>query len=162
MGAKVFASPQYKITCKRISPKVNIESIDKKFVNEYKNLLDKYELVVAPIAFYDGAVDEHGYAEDTDDYDEWKNSHPDVISKKSINNLFRKIKNKSRLDYNIINDYGVVCGTVFNAGFIEGNGFEIQIVYTLVYPGVGEITGFTIMYYDNILSIKIANVDIED
>ena len=143
MGAKVFASPQFKITCKRISPKVNIESVDKKFVNEYKNLLDKYELVVAPIAVYDGAVDEHGYAEDADDYDEWKNSHPDVISKKSINNLFRKIKNKSRLDYNI---GGSIEGTVFGVGFIAENYFELPILITTVLQAVLSFTQFTIIY----------------
>lgn len=158
MGQKTFASPQFKITCKRISPKVNIESVDKKFANEYKNLLDKYELVAAPIAFYDGAVDEHGYAKDTHDYYEWKNSHPDVISKKSINNLFRKIKNKSRLDYSL---NGVAKGTVFNAGFIEGNNFKIQIVHTSVDLGVGTILDFTIMYYNNKLSVEIVAIDID-
>ena len=143
MGARVFASPQYKITCKHISPKVNIESVDKKFVNEYKKLLDKYELIVVPIAFYNGAVDEQGYAEDVDDYDEWKNSHPDVISKKSINNLFRKIKNKSRLEYNM---NGNVEGTVFGVGFVDGNYFELPILITTVLQAVLSFTKFTIIY----------------
>lgn len=157
MGLKVKVVPQVKITCKRISPKVNIESVDKKFADEYKSLLEKYELTVRQLAEYDGAVDEEGYAEDEDDYLDWKDSHPNVISKKSVNNLFRKIKNKSRLDYDI--NYNAV-GTVFNAGFIEGNNFEIQIIHTIVYPGVGGIMGFNIMYYNNIAEIGIANIDI--
>ena len=152
MGAAVKPEPQFKITCKRISPKVNIESVDKRFVDEYKDLLDKYELTVKQLATYDGEVDEEGYAEDTDDYLDWKDNHPDIISKKSVNNLFRKIRNKSRLDYNI-ND--AIAGTVFNAGFIEGNNFEIQIVHTMMYPFATSIVGFTIMYYDNILSTEI-------
>ena len=158
MGAKVRVTPQVKVTCKRISPKVNIESVDKRFVDEYKSLLEKYELTVRQLATYDGAVDEQGYAEDEDDYLAWKDSHPNIISKKSVNNLFRKIKNKSRLDYDI--NY-VAVGTVFNAGFIEGNNFEIKIVHTIVYPGVGSIVGFAIMYYDNVLDIETANIDIE-
>lgn len=157
MGVKVRVTPQVKVTCKRISPKANIESVDKRFVDEYKDLLDKYELTVRQLATYDGAVDEQGYAEDKDDYLAWKDNHPDVISKKSANNLFRKIKNKSRLDYDI-NDNAI--GTVFNAGFIEGNNFKIQIVHTFVDLGAGAITGFTIMYYGNVVSIKIDNVDI--
>lgn len=157
MGLKVKVVPQVKITCKRISPKVNIESVDKKFADEYKSLLEKYELTVRQLAEYDGAVDEEGYAEDEDDYLDWKDSHPNVISKKSVNNLFRKIKNKSRLDYDI--NYNAV-GTVFNTGFIEGNNFEIQIIHTIVYPGVGGIMGFNIMYYNNIAEIGIANIDI--
>ena len=158
MGASVKVNPQVKVTCKRISPKANIESVDKRFVDEYKSLLEKYELTVRRLAQYDGAVDEEGYAEDKDDYLAWKNSHPNIISKKSVNNLFRKIKNKSRLDYDI--NYTAV-GTVFNAGVIEGNNFVIQIVHTLVYPGAGAITSFAIMYYDNVLDIKTANVNIE-
>lgn len=143
MEEAVKPEPQFKITCKRISPKVNIESVDKKFVDEYKDLLDKYELTVKVLAAYDGAVDEHGYAEDTDDYDEWKNSHPDVISKKSINNLFRKIKNKSRLDYNI---GGSIEGTVFGVGFIAENYFELPILITTVLQAVLSFTQFTIIY----------------
>ena len=158
MGAAVKPEPQFKITCKRISPKVNIESVDKRFVDEYKDLLDKYELTVKVLASYDGAVDEQGYVEDTDDYDEWKNNHPHIMSKKSINNLFRKIKNKSRLDYEIGNS--TIVGTIFDAGFIQGKDFEIQIIHTLVFRYVGSIIGFTIMYYDNVVSTESANIDI--
>lgn len=158
MGVKVRVMPQVKVTCKRISPKANIESVDKRFVDEYKSLLEKYELTVRQLAQYDGAVNEEGYAEDEDDYLAWKDSHPNIISKKSVNNLFRKIKNKSRLDYDI--NY-VAVGTVFNAGFIEGNNFGIQIVHTSVGLGVGTILSFVIMYYDNELSVETVAIDID-
>lgn len=155
---KIKTTPQFKITCKRISPKVNIESVDKRFVDEYKDLLDKYELTVKQLAKYPGAVDEEGAAKDTHDYEVWKNNHPDIISKKSINNLFRKIKNKSRLDYKF-GDGDDIAGTIFNAGFIEGRDFSIQIVHPIVYPR-GIIIGCIIGYHNNVVSIENVNVDI--
>lgn len=158
---RIKVMPQFKITCKRISPKVNIESVDKRFVDEYKDLLDKYELTVRQLATYDGAVDDEGCAKDSNDYLAWKDNHPNIISKKSINNLFRKIKNKSRLDYIIISGYGGIVGTVFSAGFIEGNNFEIQIVHPIVYPSYA-IMSFIIKYYDydNVVIIETDNVNI--
>lgn len=158
MGVSVKANPQVKVTCKRISPKVNIESVDKRFVDEYKDLLDKYELTVKQLAKYPGAVDEEGCAKDEHDYYVWKNNHPDIISKKSINNLFRKIKNKSRLDYKFGDGDGVA-GTIFNAGFIEGRDFSIQIVHHIVYPR-GIIIGCIIEYYNNVVRIQTDNVNI--
>ena len=157
---KIKTTPQFKITCKRISPKVNIESVDKRFVDEYKDLLDKYELTVKRLATYDGAVDEEGCTTDTANYLNWKNNHPDIISKKSINNLFRKIKNKSRLDYKF-GDGDDIAGTIFNAGFIRGKDFAIQIVHPIVYPSYA-IMSFIIQYYDydNVVRIETDNVNI--
>ena len=95
---KVRVSPQVKqvkVTCKQITPKLIIESIDKRTLNNLKKSIDKYYLAIEIIDSYKGEIDKDGCAVDTNDYKAWVKNHPNKISKQSVNNIIKSIKNNS-------------------------------------------------------------------
>lgn len=104
---KVKVSPQVKVTCKQITPKLIIESIDKRTLNNLKKFIDKYYLAVEIIDSYKGEIDKDGCATDTNDYNTWKENHPDKISKQSVNNIIKSIKNNSLVKWIVGNMQGV-------------------------------------------------------
>lgn len=156
MTETVKTSPQYKITCKQITPKLNIESIDKNTFNDLKKYIAKYNLTIEIIDDYRGELDEHGSPVDVADYEAWKENHPNKISKQSVNNIIKSIKNNSLVNWNA-DAFG---GIGYNAAFCDSNRFDIELfnVYLVLFGKVRMNTvSISISYSDNVLNIEYLN-----
>lgn len=97
----IMPVPQRKFVVKRKSLKLNIESLDKQSANNIKNATDKYYFSFDAIAKYDGELNEDGSVKNNTDYYNWKDAHPDILSKTTINNIVRAIKNDSVICFNM-------------------------------------------------------------
>ena len=162
MGASVKASPQVKVTCKQIIPKLNIESIDKNTLNNLKKSIDKYYLNLEIIDTYKGEVDEEGFAVDTDDYNAWRRNHPNKISKQSVNNIIKSIKNNSLVNWTLGKYVG---GIGYNSSAIHNsNGFEIKLLSIYLIPTlkVSMIANLINLYYfDDELDVDVLSSEFE-
>lgn len=159
MGVSVKPEPQFKITCKHISPKVNIESIDKNTLNDLKKHIAKYNLTIELIENYQGEIDEDGYVVDKNDYNAWRKSHPNKISKQSINNIIKSIKNNSLVNWNVDGNAGIG----YNYSQVNGSEFEIGLFMIDLLIGIDEkvlkVAKLYIAFCDNVLSIRTTQGD---
>lgn len=133
MAEPVKANPQVKVTCKQITPKLIIESIDKRTLNNLKKSIDKYYLAVELIDSYEGEIDEDGYVVDVNDYDTWKENHPNKISKQSVNNIIKSIKNNSLVNWTINEE---ISGIGYDRSETLFNGFDIFLLATTLIPNL--------------------------
>lgn len=161
MGVSVKANPQVKVTCKQIIPKLNIESIDKNTLNNLKKSIDKYYLNLEIIDTYKGEVDEEGFVVDTDDYNAWRRNHPNKISKQSVNNIIKSIKNNSLVNWSS----GRIKGIGYNSSRIyDSNGFEIKLLSIYLIPTlkVSMIANLINLYYfDDELDVDVLSSEFE-
>ena len=156
MAETVKTSPQYKVTCKQITPKLNIESIDKNTFNDLKKHIAKYNLTVEIIDVYRGELDEHDSPVDVADYEAWKENHPNKISKQSVNNVIKSIKNNSLVNWNVSDFKGVG----YNSAFCDSDWFNIELLtmQLILFGGVRMNTiSISIVYSNNVLSIDYLN-----
>lgn len=147
MGVSVKANPQVKVTCKQIIPKLNIESIDKNTFNNLKNSIVKYYLNLEIIDTYKGEVDEKGFAVDTDDYNAWRRNHPNKISKQSVNNIIKSIKNNSLVNWAFGES---IRGIGYNSSKIySSNRFDIELlsIHLMQDLTMSMIVGAINLYY---------------
>lgn len=144
----VKTSPQYKVTCKQITPKLNIESIDKNTFNDLKKHIAKYNLIVEIIDNYRGELDEHGSPVDVADYNAWRRNHPDKISKQSVNNIIKSIKNNSLVNWSSGNIRGIGYN---NSRIYNSNEFEIDLLIIRLIPTlkVSMIANLINLHYSN-------------
>ena len=158
---KVKVRPQVKVTCKQITPKLIIESIDKRTLNNLKKSIDKYYLAVEIIDSYKGEIDKDGCAVDTNDYNAWAKNHPNKISKQSVNNIIKSIKNNSLVNWTIGED---ISGIGYNRSETYFDGFNIALLAITLepYPIMHMTASLAkINYGDNFLSFDISNGDFE-
>lgn len=156
MTETVKTSPQYKVTCKQIIPKLNIESIDKHTLNDLKKHIAKYNLTIELIGDYQGELDEHGNPVDVADYEAWKENHPNKISKQSVNNIIKSIKNNSLVNWDLSDFKGVG----YNSAFCGSDRFNVELlnIYLVKFGGVRMNTlSISISYSDNVLDIEYLN-----
>jgi len=145
MAETVKATPQVKVTCKQITPKLIIESVDKNTLNNLKKSIDKYYLNVEIIDTYKGEIDEDGYVVDVNDYDTWKENHPNKISKQSVNNIIKSIKNNSLVNWKFEDGGGVGYRYAETHGSDE---FEIKLLDISLIPHLQmAMIGLTNVYY---------------
>ena len=151
----VKANPQVKVTCKQIIPKLNIESIDKNTLNNLKKSIDKYYLNLEIIDTYKGEVDEEGFAVDTDDYNAWRRNHPNKISKQSVNNIIKSIKNNSLVNWSS----GNIRGIGYNSSRIyNSNEFEIDLLIISLIPTLKVsmiVNLINLRYFDDELDVDV-------
>ena len=152
MAQSFKVNPQVKVTCKQITPKLNIESIDKNTFNNLKKSITKYYLTVEVIDNYEGEIDEDGYAVDTNDYNTWRRNHPNKISKQSVNNIIKSIKNNSLVNWTFNGDFNGI-GYNFSEAFF--NGFDIFLLAVNLLPRLKTemfVNLINIFYQNNVLS----------
>lgn len=101
MIENIIPVPQYKFIVKRKSLKLNLESLDKQSANNIKNATDKYYFSYDVVAAYTGELNDDGSVKNDEDYYAWKDAHPDIFSKATINNIVRAIKNDSVICLNV-------------------------------------------------------------
>lgn len=119
-------TPQYKFIVKRKSLKLNLESLDKQSANNIKNATDKYYFSSDAIANYDGELNDDGSVKNNEDYYAWKDAHPDVLSKTTINNIVRAIKNDSVICFNM---HGMFVNFIQQSSILNGfaKGFTLKL-----------------------------------
>ena len=127
----VKGMPQIKVVCKQITSKLNIESIDKNTLNNLKKAVAKYYLTIEMIEHYPGEMNDNGYVADADDYRAWKENHPDKISKQSVNNIIKSIKNNSLVNWKFEDEGGVGYRYAETYGSDE---FEIKLLDISLIP----------------------------
>lgn len=132
----IKTDPQVKVTCKQILPKLIIESVDKHTLNNLRKSIAKYYLTIELIAKYQGELDEKGNPVDVADYELWKENHPNKISKQSVNNIIKSIKNKSLVNWNA---YGIE-GIGYNSAVCSSNEFYITLLSIGLIKFVGGVT----------------------
>ena len=131
MAEIVKANPQVKVTCKQILPKLNIESINKNTLNDLKKSIAKYYLTIEIIDTYEGEIDEDGYVVDENDYNAWKRNHPNKISKQSVNNIIKSIKNNSLVNWTFDE---TISGIGYSSSETYFNVFDISLLVTILVP----------------------------
>lgn len=151
----VKANPQVKVTCKQITPKLNIESIDKHTLNNLKKSIDKYYLNLEIIDTYKGEVDEEGFAVDTDDYTAWRRNHPNKISKQSVNNIIKSIKNNSLVNWSLesIRGIGYNSSRIYNSNEFEIDLLIINLMPTLKVSMIANL--INLRYFDDELNVDV-------
>lgn len=143
MAAIIIPTPQYKFIVKRKSLKLNLESLDKQSANNIKNATDKYYFSYDAIAKYDGELNDDGSVKNNEDYYAWKDAHPDIISKTTINNIVRAIKNESVICSNM---YGTFTNFLQESSLLNGfaKGFILKLTGIMYEYGDYIINTFTI------------------
>ncbi len=141
----VKANPQVKVTCKQITPKLIIESIDKNTFNNLKKSIAKYCLSIEQIDHYKGEIDKDGYVVDVNDYSIWQRNHPNKISKQSVNNIIKSINNNSLVNWKFEDEGGAGYRYAKTYGSDE---FEIKLLDINLIPHLQmAMIGLINVYY---------------
>lgn len=155
-------NPQVKVTCKQITPKLIIESIDKNTFNNLKKSITKYYLSIEKIDNYKGEIDEKGFVVDTADYNAWRRNHPNKISKQSVNNIIKSIKNNSLVNWAFgksIRGIGYNSSEIYNS-----NRFDIELLSIHLLTGLTmnmAVVVINLYYFGDELDVDFSSGNFE-